>query len=101
MDDLQLESAFITRLLAGVQVSCRVWLKERNPSLDISEAKWPGEEEVEEEERLAKMLAETEVATGEESEDEGAADREVETIELDADGVVEGEKNEDNNADNQ
>ncbi|KAJ7978407.1 hypothetical protein O6P43_001940 [Quillaja saponaria] len=63
-------------LYANGWVGCRVWLKERNPYLDISEAKWASEEEAYKEERLAKMLAEAEVDMEEGSEDEGAAERE-------------------------
>ncbi|KAJ7961195.1 hypothetical protein O6P43_016568 [Quillaja saponaria] len=60
-------------LYANGWVSCRVWLKERNPSFDISQATWPGEEEAEEEERLAKMLAEAEA-----DKKEGSKEEEVE-----------------------
>ncbi|KAJ7982493.1 hypothetical protein O6P43_001613 [Quillaja saponaria] len=73
-----------SRLYTNGWVGCRVWLKERNPSLDIYEAKWPGEEEAEEEERLAKMLVEVEAAKDKGFADEGTADEEVEAIELDA-----------------
>ncbi|KAJ7972294.1 hypothetical protein O6P43_010204 [Quillaja saponaria] len=53
-----------SRLYANGWVGCLVWLKERNPSLDISEVKWLGEEEAKEEERLAKMLAEAKADKG-------------------------------------
>ncbi|KAJ7969125.1 Transposase (putative), gypsy type [Quillaja saponaria] len=72
------------RLYANWWVGCRVWLKEHNPSLDISEAKWPGEEEAEEEKRLAKMLAKAEANKEDRSEDEGTADEEVEAIQPDS-----------------
>ncbi|KAJ7950504.1 hypothetical protein O6P43_026692 [Quillaja saponaria] len=90
-----------SRLYSNGWVGYRVWLKEHNPSLDISEAKCPGKEEAEEEERLAKILAEAESAIGKGCDEEGIADREVETIELDADGVDEGGKKEDNDTGDQ
>ncbi|KAJ7963679.1 hypothetical protein O6P43_013604 [Quillaja saponaria] len=62
------------RLYANGWVGCRVWLKECIPSLDISGVKWPGEEESEEEERLANMFTKVEADKEEESEDEGAVD---------------------------
>ncbi|KAJ7959821.1 hypothetical protein O6P43_020349 [Quillaja saponaria] len=45
--------------------------------------KWPGEEEAEEEERLAKMLAGVEASKEDGSEDEGTADEEVEAVQPD------------------
>ncbi|KAJ7959932.1 hypothetical protein O6P43_020445 [Quillaja saponaria] len=82
-----------SHIYANGWVGYPVWLKERNLSLDLSKAKWPVEEETEEEERLAKMLAEAKSTMGKGSweEYEGATDREVETIELDADTVVDGD----------
>ncbi|KAJ7982770.1 hypothetical protein O6P43_001856 [Quillaja saponaria] len=70
------------RLYANGWVNCREWMKEHNPYLDIFEAKWPGEEEAEEEERLAKMLTD-EAGKEEGFEDEGATDEEVEAVEPD------------------
>ncbi|KAJ7971618.1 putative NAC domain-containing protein [Quillaja saponaria] len=67
------------------RLRAKLELKERNPSLDISEVKWPGEEEAEEEERLAKMLAEAEAKKEDGFEDEGAADEEVEAVQPDSD----------------
>ncbi|KAJ7969186.1 hypothetical protein O6P43_013185 [Quillaja saponaria] len=72
-----------SRLYANGWVGCRSWLKERNPSLDISEAKWPDEEEAEEEERLAKLLTEAEADQDDEPEDEGDEGEEVKTVDLD------------------
>ncbi|KAJ7962009.1 Bromodomain adjacent to zinc finger domain 1A [Quillaja saponaria] len=72
-----------SRLYANGCVGCRAWLKECNLFLNISEAKWPGEEEAEEEERLAKMLAEAEADQDEGSEDESDTDEEVEDVESD------------------
>ncbi|KAJ7949753.1 hypothetical protein O6P43_030054 [Quillaja saponaria] len=49
-----------------------------------AELEWPSEEEVEEEERLAKMLVEAEADKEEGSEDEGAGDEEVKAVEPDS-----------------
>ncbi|KAJ7978896.1 hypothetical protein O6P43_002355 [Quillaja saponaria] len=59
------------------------WLR---VELEVSkeEAKWPGEEEAEEEERLAKMLAEAEADKEDGSKDEGAADKEVKVVQPDS-----------------
>ncbi|KAJ7942876.1 hypothetical protein O6P43_032492 [Quillaja saponaria] len=72
-----------SRLYTNGWVNYRSWLKEHNPYLDISKAKWPGEEEAEEEERLAKLLAEAEADQDDVSEDEGDAGEEVEIVDLD------------------
>ncbi|KAJ7949668.1 hypothetical protein O6P43_029977 [Quillaja saponaria] len=48
------------------------------------EARWPGEEEAEEEERLAKMLAEAEADKEDGSENEGGVDEEVKAVQPDS-----------------
>ncbi|KAJ7942812.1 hypothetical protein O6P43_032434 [Quillaja saponaria] len=75
-----------SRLYANYWVGCRVWLKDRILSLYIFKANWPSEEEAEEEESLAKILAKVESAMGEVLDKEGIANGEVENIELDANG---------------